>query len=488
MVGYMSTVLYLANQQIQVVVGTAGPQKIMLQQAYMADAPEGSIINGIVMDSDAFVEFIRGFWQANRLPAKDVTVVINSSKFVGKVIELPKLNASKTRDYIDREFASIKKEEDEIYSFIPLASQDSKLRRIYAESIPSDFIKEYMEIFAAAGIGVKAICSGESSLISLAGITAAAKYKTFLMLIADNITLTSILWVNGSFYYFNNVRCFNQPGTPEYAMDVARSVSQIVQFMQANQIEFNLETIRLAGIAGVGIGMYREALEQMGINIPIEPFDSTMLSANQADVQSYISAASGLVTNGKWHNILNQFSDKKKKTGGQSYKGIYAIIVVLIIMVVGTVAAAAVKMVRNSKLNELEDEINSPAVIMQIDEYDELLIRNSFLNNQYRAIADIDENIASYPVCNNDILDILSECAGNIVSVNFESFDADKGLVSISATAENVDNINLFIRELTTREVFNKIDYTGYSYDNQTGLWDIHVTCTLTEAAGRQGE
>jgi hypothetical protein len=213
-----------------------------------------------------------------------------------------------------------------------------------------------------------------------------------------------------------------------------------------------------------------------------------MLSANQADVQSYISAASGLVTNGKWHNILNQFSDKKKKTGGQSYKGIYAIIIVLIIMVVGTVAAAAVKMVRNSKLNELEDEINSPAVIMQIDEYDELLIRNSFLNNQYRAIADIDENIASYPVCNNDILDILSECAGNIVSVNFESFDADKGLVSISATAENVDNINLFIKELTTREVFNKIDYTGYSYDNQTDLWDIHVTCTLTEAAGRQGE
>jgi hypothetical protein len=69
--------------------------------------------------------------------------------------------------------------------------------------------------------------------------------------------------------------------------------------------------------------------------------------------------------------------------------------------------------------------------------------------------------------------------------VTFESFQADEGLVTVTAKAENVDDINKFIRELNGEDIFNKVDYTGYSYDEQTQLWDIHVTCTLTEAAGR---
>jgi hypothetical protein len=55
----------------------------------------------------------------------------------------------------------------------------------------------------------------------------------------------------------------------------------------------------------------------------------------------------------------------------------------------------------------------------------------------------------------------------------------------VTAKAENVDDINKFIREMNNGKIFNQVDYTGYSYDEQTELWDIHVTCTLTEAAGR---
>jgi hypothetical protein len=83
------------------------------------------------------------------------------------------------------------------------------------------------------------------------------------------------------------------------------------------------------------------------------------------------------------------------------------------------------------------------------------------------------------------VIQLIDTCASNYVTVQFGSFDADSGRVILTAEAENVDDINKFIRELNSQDIFQKVDYTGYSYDTTAKLWDINVTCTLTEAAGR---
>ena len=57
----MSTVIYLANQQIQVITGTPGNRKISVADCYTEDAPDGCIINGMIMDADAFVSFMQNF-------------------------------------------------------------------------------------------------------------------------------------------------------------------------------------------------------------------------------------------------------------------------------------------------------------------------------------------------------------------------------------------------------------------------------------------
>jgi hypothetical protein len=484
----MSTVLYLANQQIQVVTGVGGQKKITVQKAYSAQVPEGSIINGIVMDHESFVEFIKDFWKQNQLPNKDVTLVINSSKFVGKVIELPKLKPAKTAEFIDREFADIKnEEEDQIYGYIPLTGASENMRRIYAEGISTEFIKEYLEIFREIGIEVKEIYSGESSVINLTGMTLASKYQTFVLLIADNITLTTLLWVNGNFYHFNSIRCFNEQGTEEYAMEVARSVSQIIQFMMANQVEEKLETIRIAGIPDVDISLYQEGLYSQGINVEIQAYDSNELSADKVEVQRYIEAASGLVTSGKAQNFLQVYNGNKRKKNKEKEVNTGLLVVggVFVVMLFATLGCFIFKVVKQTQLDKLEAEINSPYVLEQVQQYDALLERNSFLARQYSAIAEVDENLLTYPVCNNEIIKDIDDCAGNYATVTFESFQADAGLVTVTAKAENVDEINKFIREMNNCDIFNQIDYTGYSYDEQTKLWDIHVTCILTEAAGR---
>ena len=479
----MSTVIYLANQQVQIVTGSSNGKKISINQSYILDAPEGSIINGIVMDADAFIGFLREVWSQYKLPSKDVTLVVNSSKFVGKNIEMPTLNDSKTLDFIEREFTDINKGEEYVYGYIPLF-QENKIKRIYAENIPSDFIKDYLDIFSEAGIKIKALYSGESSIINFVSTTVGKNFNTFILTLADKMTITTLLFVNGSFYYFNSTRCFHEQETEEYAQDVARSASQIMQFMQAHQIEYQLETVILAGVNPNNIYMYSEAILSQGVQVAVRVFDDNTIFSN-VDIQNCIHATSGLVSTGKYQNFLTLYSSPKKKNKeeGGSRKGIMAIVATVAIMLIALASCITMKIIKNRQLKDAEDA--NKLMEISVLEYDMVTARNSFISQQYNSIVGLDENIYTYPVCNTDIMNIIDRCAGNYADISFSSFDAESGIVTVSATSGTVDEINMFIKELNNQDIFSDVNYTGYTYQENDDNWNINVSCTLSESDGR---
>ncbi len=485
----MSTVVYLANQQIQVVIGKPGEHRISVEHSYEAEAPEGSIINGMIMDTDLFVDFMKGFWATYKLPTKDVVLVVNSSKFVGKIIEMPELNMKKTYDFIIREFADVNRSENCLYSCLPLGTGEGKTKRVYAESVDADFIKDYIDIFREIGISLKSILSGESSLIGLTAMTAGKVYRTFALIIADSSILTTILWINGSFYYFNSMRCFHERETEDYAGDVARSVSQIVQFMQAHQIEQKMESIVIAGIEQSNLPMYQRAVEQMGILTPVQIYEAmTLATSQEVDVQKCLRAASGLVVNGKYMNFLKQYAGAHKKKNEKEKKlgiNVVPIIITAIVMAVLIGSAVTVMLLRKMKLDDLKEYNSNPQIVMSVAEYDMLIGRNNYLYAQYAAIADVEENIHTYPVCDSNIISKIEACAKGYATVTFDSFDAEEGTIQMTASSDSVDNINLFIKQLNEQDIFNNVDYTGYAFNDTTANWDIHVTCTLAESAGR---
>ena len=135
----MSTVIYLSNQQIQIVEGKRG-KTANVTRCFDYATPQGSIINGIIMDPEGFGSFIKGIWNENKLSVKDVILVINSTKFVGQNMEIPKMSDDKTLDHIRRGFSNIDRSEEKIYGFIRLESSQKKMQRLYAESVSPDFI------------------------------------------------------------------------------------------------------------------------------------------------------------------------------------------------------------------------------------------------------------------------------------------------------------------------------------------------------------
>lgn len=484
----MSTVVYLANQQIQVITGNPGNKKIAVGRCYTADAPEGSIINGIIMDNELFVGFMKDFWSQNRLPVKDVILVINSSKFIGKTIDMPLMNSKKTEEYINREFSDIRQGDDYICRYFQIGHDKAK-RKMYAEIIGSDFIGEYMEIFHEIGLKVRAVYSGESSLIRLASMTVGQQYKTFILQIADRMTITTLLWVNGEFYYLNNTRCFHEQGTDEYAQDIARIVSQIRQFMQANQLEYPIEAVVLAGVNPNDINLYTAAISQLDIYARVEIFDDTRINAGNIAIHMFFAVMSGLVLSAVGRqNFLEGYNDGKKKNNKKeknSLKGLLVIGISLVVMLIVLGICITIRSVKKSRLDELKAYNESPSVVMEVSRYAVLLESTNYLSNQFNAIQNISENILTYPVCDSDVLGIINDCASGYATIVIDSFDADEGTMSVTAKADSVDNINKFIRNVSAVDIFDNVNYTGYSYVEENAMWDIHVTFTLAESAGR---
>lgn len=484
----MNTVIYLYNGQVQIVSGVAS-NKPTLKGYFTCDAPEGSIINGMVMDVEPFVEFLKSTWKERHLPTKDVLLVLNTSKFIGRNIELPKLNDKKTLEYIGREYSDLGRDVGSIFGYIPI-SEAKNTRRVYAEGIDPNFIKDYISIFNSAGIKLKAIYSSESSLIGFTQRTTALNYKTFDLIIADETSLTTILFIDGVYTYYNNIRCFHEMGSSEYAEDIAKAVSQMVQFLRANQSDKSLDNIVIAGINADDISMYRNAIELAGFQIPVTAFSFPNGMYREASVQRYLHAISGLFPHDKAQNYLLQLSGKEKKTKDEGKKNLLKTLgiigAIFLVMVIATVSTLLVRFNKQKELDKLKDINESPARMMDLAMYDELTERNSFLRSQLDATLDIEKNIETYPLGDTDVLAVFDTCAKmGKAQVEYNSFDAQRGEISIVAKSDDVENINSFIKYLLAEDMFKSVNYTGYNFSNE-GLWNINVTCVLAEKAGRK--
>ena len=487
----MSVSVYFSNQIVQIAVGTRG-RKGSLKSVYTTMAPEGSIINGIVMDADSLGAHIKGFWEANNIPKKDVYLVVNSNKIAGKNLEVPNMNSKKTLAFIMREFSDMQREDDEnTIAFTPLGTdKKTKVRHLYAEMAPKDQLREFMYIFTSMGVSLKGIISGEGSIIGYAQQMLTPKCKNFILQIVNGNLVSNVLFVEGAFRYYNSVRCFNEPGTQEYMDDLARSLNQLEQFMSAQKISTEIEKIYVAGTERDNLNAYNQVVYDHGVNSPCELVDTGLGSNPQMnhEAQKALFAISGLYDQGASSNFLTNFT--LKDDGAQSIdpatkRRIIAVITTLIVMLVLFGVSLTMRLIRESRYNEAKSYNQSPTVVMQTATYDAAVSRRDEYLGKYNSINTVVETLDSYPVCSDEIVEKLEETARGYATIEILSFDADQGQVTFSAKADAVNDIYKYIDELLNESIFMKVEHTGYTYSDDTGLYDIHVNCTLAESVGQ---
>ena len=134
-----------------------------------------------------------------------------------------------------------------------------------------------------------------------------------------------------------------------------------------------------------------------------------------------------------------------------------------------------------SRLRELESYNSRPDVLQAVMEYDDAIRQSTSLGEQQGGLDTLRAYLDSYPIPDSSINNAISNVANKYsVNIEFNSYDAGSGVFSITASSPIVENINKFIADLLYMDIFEDVDYTGYSWNESDETWSIKVICTLS--------
>lgn len=485
----MSEVVFLSNTNIQIATGSSSAGGVKVSKLFSAPIPEGVVLNGVVMDPDTLRETIKTVWQENKLPKTEVTLIINSPQLRANRIDAPLLSDKKTTEFIGRATADTEygRFNDPVTGwYVVSKTPKTKTQKVIYETSESDFVGKYVDIFEKAGLKLKSIHNGVQ--LATEFFTKQASGKTVIYMILDGMSLVTIFFAEGKYYYDSTTRVFAQPGTPEFAREIYSSISSIRQFISAQRLNDTVRDIYVAGLTQPQISSLSNDILNLDSEIDIAIVAApagTSIAEGQSVFPFYVYPIAGLRKIDEKLSILKaKQSSSKSAEAGILKKLIGPGIAVVVVAILATVGLYAYKAMKTAELKEIQDYINNPSTLQQVAEYDAMHDSMGEIGSIQGGVDLLHEYLDTYPYPDSSINYLISSAAVPYdVDIEFQSYSASTGVFSVIASSPEVENINRFIADLLEMDIFENVDYTGYTLSGDGTYWRINVVCTLEERA-----
>lgn len=482
----MYTSLYLNNNKILAAVGTKNKRGIRVKRMYETWAPEGSLVNGVVTDADAMTDCLRQFFKENRIPKNHVALVLNSSRVTLKTVRAPKMKPKQTLEYVKREFAAMQQKQDMIVGYFVEGKDEKGILDLFALRMDRDFLDVYESIFKRLGIHLEMVESGLGSFVAAADHFDYLKDKNCILQILGETNLYSVLFSKGRYVYSSSTRMFQEKGTTGFGMEVARTVSGMLQFAAAQKMEDPITHVYWGGFNEENEKLCREAVEQLGRSLKINPFPKDKWIRKDADAgEDYLGlsafAVTGLGMPGADTDLYKNYRKNSKKALERK-AFLKAAVPVFTVLGLGVAATAGTSVWYFSEKNHYDELVSyneSPAVLQMLEQYDELLWENQVLTGATAELSTAKANLKSYPEFDSRIRQLLLNNAAGLVAIEINGYNAATGAVQMSVTAGEMNDIHLFVERLERQEGFVGVDYSGYTQSSQSSLWTSSVVVYL---------
>lgn len=570
--------LHLSNRHIRIVDGTVSGQRVTVQAMYDEEDTRGCILNGIVMDVDAFSDLMRTIWEKYNLPRKDVHLIINSSQFTTKILELPKQSEKLLMQFISREFSDVERIEDPVYSYYllddktetrgsatpiqpkarkeksektkksfgltkkekgeksfglklggkktknqpvppptqqppqqqmpweqPQAAQPAasvkaesvkkseKVQRVFAQVVSRQYVQNYIELFQNLGITIESIEGARVAMLRLLEIAPLGNGMNSIIQMVDDITMLDVLVSDGRVEYCSRKRLFADRTTPSFAVEVARSLENILQFAQAHHLsESGINQVYISGLESEELSVYMDSVERINAAISVDPLrienfvNITSRPNNGESFADFSIAIGGLLPTKNKTSLLSQVTQKPEASEKTKKRRKIVIPVCglgIVLLGIGGFFGFRV-MDLSRQVQSIKAYNERPEVIEAVSRYDTATAELQAISTLHGGLTGLKESILKYPLVNSETQEVLSRCASGLVTATISSYSSASGVITFQATANNEGQINQFIALLKKEKIFGDVNYTGYIQD-ATQQWNVKVSVTM---AGRQQE
>lgn len=477
----MALILYLSNKLVQVVEAGSKEKTVNVRNVWQEEAPEGSIINGIITDEEAFLTWIKTFFAKNKLPKKDISLVVNSSQFSHKVLEFPKLKDGEIRKMVPREFSENRTENTLFTYYVLEGDSSSKKQRILATAVEKEFLLSYISFFKQAGIEISSIDSEINSLVRLFSNSPETQKKTCLIQVLDGQEVISMLFVKGSYYYSQKNRLFNLD-MEELPRELISIRAKLLQFVTSQQIKEPVETIYLCG-AGQKELKGEMSEDEIFTGKKIINADKAVKRKNVEFVYP-VGSLLGKKQGVSFYRQLKQ-GQKEKRKQKEMLSLFLPSVVVLILCLLITAFMGNTYLTGMRELKQLQKNMQESETANGSASYEMASASVDTMRYKINKVESIWSHLMSYPTVNSSVEQMLKECAGSDVSIEIKNFQRDSGVLTLEASADDVRNINGFIGKLQEQEILEAVEYSGYTYVSGLDNYNIHVVLCMAEGAGR---
>lgn len=500
----MGTAVYLSNDNIQIVEGDATKNQIVVHKIYNVRIPEGAMLNGVIISEYLFGEAIQSIWEKFHLPKSGIRLVVESTQFFTRVVTAPKQNDKKMLEMVGKEFSEIEQQEKYLFDYrIMEENKKTGMCQIICSAVALDFIKNYVEFFKEKQIGIESIDVALNAQMKVYEKVPEINEHTFITSVLDGSNLINTLIVQGKFKYTSRSRLFSDSGTEDFGLEVAKTISSIMQFHSAEKIEQKIESVFLGGFDERNYEICATMISEFGLDAerPERDYVARMpakeavysdysLAGDKALFIDYTYVAGGLEVPKKDLNYVRRYQllQKSDKSVNVPWKAFLPAGIVVSVGLVASIVLLTMNYMQDRKLNETNSYLMNPVNIKKYDEVKELESEADRMDQSIETGKYAWKVKESYPLADSRVEQEVQKCAGDKVTITMDSYEAKTGTYKFTAMAAQVTDIYDFIKQLIETEQFADLEYSGYNYTEDPAQYDIHVSGYLSESAGKQGE
>ena len=478
--------VFLSNSSIQVVLGDFSGKKVKIKALYADAIPDGTLLNGTVINENALQDTIRDTWRKHAIKEKTVDLVINSPHLMARRIEMPLMKGNKATKYVNNEMdeKDTARFTEPILGWYPI-SKKKNTQLVISEMAEKEFVETYIRIFESAGVKLNSLHAGINLAVNM--MQTQVGNNTVVYMILDGMNLTTILFAEGNYFNNLNTRVYSIPGTSEFSAEIRNAISALRQFATAQHIEQQISNIYIAGLNTEDMNLLKSELQgyPMGdvLGIMTRP-DCVVMNTAADKFGDYLFSIAGFFGTREGLSILEALKrDSKDYQKKKTITGLVVpYIVVVILLIIATIVLLVVNSKKKAELAVLQQYNMQPAIVEASAEYDAIMQEAAMMGRAQGSVELLKEYRDTYPIPDSSVNKCITDAAAlEDVEVVIDSYSAASGVLEMVATGEDVEKINKFIARLLAMEIFELVDYTGYTKNESNGTWSIHVVCTLAE-------
>lgn len=483
----MSTVIHLLNQDVRAVTGTVSGTKIEITGMYHAAVPEGIIANGIITNQEALEEFLQGFWEQHHLPKKDVYLGVGSASAVSRRIEIPCMTDKQIREYLPREFASVERTVDPVYTWIDL-SKDGKKQTILASMQERSVLLQHVQMFKKLGIQLKSIQPEIISYVQLLRQISCLWDKSCVVQILDGMSVLNMVIVNGDFHMFSRSAVLSQRGTVGFGVECARIINNQQQFLRTQQVAETISDVYFAGFSADDYELAADSISQMDDTIQshqltMEASDGIVFGQGTEPDSAFLSTVGDLLSEKGKRNLYYQVlhDPNLQKRRRDLFMRVLPVGILTLVLAAFSVVQAVQWFHNTDRVNKIFDYMSNPTVQQAVADYDRLVQENSEMEQRTDVIDGTWRMVLTYPQYTSRVEQEISRCAAGIARTDVRSFSSIDGTIIVTAFTDDVDGMNRFVGRLEDEtDLFDHVYYRGFEFDDSAGAWRAEITCYMT--------